>query len=68
MVILPIAEEAAAALTAMALALAAKDRLAGVCLNDIGPEIAPEGLAAIRSYIGVAPKEKLSSMLEAQLS
>jgi len=42
----------------MVLALAAKDRLAGVCLNDIGPEIAPEGMAAIRSYIGVAPKEK----------
>lgn len=45
-------------LIAMALALGAKDRLAGVCLNDIGPEIAPEGMAAIRSYVGVAPAEK----------
>jgi len=45
-------------LIAMVLALAAKDRLAGVCLNDIGPEIAPEGMAVIRSYVGIAPKEK----------
>lgn len=45
-------------LIAMVLAVAAKDRLAGVCLNDIGPEIAPEGLQVICDYIGVEPDEK----------
>jgi pimeloyl-ACP methyl ester carboxylesterase len=45
-------------LIAMVLAAAAKDRLAGVCLNDIGPEIAPEGMEVIRNYIGVRPAEK----------
>lgn len=44
-------------LIAMLLALTAKDRLAGVCLNDIGPEIAPVGLEVIRSYVGIPPKE-----------
>ncbi len=42
-------------LIAMLLAAVAKDRLAGVLLNDIGPEIAPEGLARIMIYLGVAP-------------
>lgn len=45
-------------LVAMLLAATAKARLAGVCLNDIGPEIAAEGMATIRNYIGVAPTEK----------
>jgi pimeloyl-ACP methyl ester carboxylesterase len=43
-------------LIAMALAAAAKDRLAGVCLNDIGPVIEPEGLDAIRDYLGRPPE------------
>ena len=43
-------------LVAMVLASMAKDRLAGVILNDIGPEIMPEGLAAIMDYIGHAPR------------
>ncbi len=42
-------------LIAMALAVGAKDRLIGACLNDIGPEIAPEGLAMIGSYLGKNP-------------
>lgn len=40
---------------AMLLALTAKDRLAGVLLNDIGPEIATEGLDVIYDYIGRPP-------------
>ena len=36
----------------MLLALQAPDRLAGVVLNDIGPEIEAEGLARIRGYVG----------------
>ncbi len=45
-------------LIAMVLAATAKPRLAGVLLNDIGPELAPEGLANIMSYLGVTPKAK----------
>ena len=45
-------------LIAMVLAATVKQRLLGVCLNDIGPEIAPEGMETIRGYIGVAPTEK----------
>ncbi|MEO0960377.1 MAG: alpha/beta hydrolase [Pseudomonadota bacterium] len=43
-------------LQAMAIATAAKDRLAGVLLNDIGPVVEREGLENIMTYIGVAPK------------
>lgn len=39
-------------LVALILAGMAKDRLSGVLFNDIGPEIMPEGLAAIMDYIG----------------
>ena len=42
-------------LIAMLLAASAKDRLLGVCLNDIGPVVATDGLDAIRSYIGKNP-------------
>lgn len=42
-------------LIAMALAATAKDRLIGVALNDIGPEIDPKGMAVIRDYVGKAP-------------
>ena len=45
-------------LVAMVLAATVKDRLAGVLLNDVGPELAPEGLAAIMTYLGVAPRAK----------
>lgn len=44
-------------LIAMLLAATAKDRLTGVCLNDIGPVIEPEGLAAIRDFIGLPPAQ-----------
>ena len=45
-------------LIAMVLAATAKDRLSGVCLVDIGPELAPEGLEVIKSYIGRNPVQK----------
>jgi pimeloyl-ACP methyl ester carboxylesterase len=45
-------------LIAMSLALLAKERLAGVCLVDIGPELAPEGLEAIMGYLGRAPEAR----------
>ena len=43
---------------AMVLAAMAKDRLTGVALNDIGPEIAPAGLETIKDYIGRNPAAK----------
>jgi pimeloyl-ACP methyl ester carboxylesterase len=43
---------------AMGLAATVKDRLLGVCLNDIGPEIAEPGLEAIKSYLGRRPDFK----------
>ena len=45
-------------LIAMALASFAKDRLSGVCLVDIGPEVAPAGLDVIKNFIGRNPEEK----------
>lgn len=36
----------------MLLALGGVDRIAGVMLNDIGPDIEPDGLARIRDYVG----------------
>ncbi|MGR3463379.1 alpha/beta fold hydrolase [Limimaricola sp.] len=44
-------------LIAMVLAATARDRLSGVALNDIGPEIAPEGLETIKGYLGLPPRE-----------
>lgn len=43
---------------AMGLAHMAKNRLLGVCLNDIGPELAQEGLETIGSYLGRRPTQK----------
>lgn len=45
-------------LIAMVLAATAKTRLTGVCLNDIGPEIATGGLDKIMGYIGRNPQAK----------
>jgi len=45
-------------LIAMMLAATAKDRLIGVALNDIGPEIATKGLDVIKDYIGRNPAQK----------
>ena len=38
---------------AMSLAAMAADRVAGIVLNDIGPELAQEGVARIAGYVGV---------------
>lgn len=40
---------------AMLMAALVKDRLSGVLLNDIGPEIDPAGLARIMTYVGKRP-------------
>ncbi len=45
-------------LIAMMLAAVAKGRLIGVALNDVGPEIAPEGLEVIKGYIGRNPRQR----------
>ena len=42
-------------LIAMLMAEARPATLAGVVLNDVGPEIAPEGLARILTYVGQLP-------------
>jgi pimeloyl-ACP methyl ester carboxylesterase len=45
-------------LNAMGLAAAAKDRLLGVALNDVGPVIDPAGLDMIKHFIGRPPAAK----------
>ena len=45
-------------LIAMWLGMVAKDRLLGVALNDIGPEISVIGLEVIKSYVGRNPPQK----------
>lgn len=45
-------------LIAMVLAATARDRLLGVALNDIGPEIEAAGLSVIKDYIGRNPPQK----------
>jgi len=42
-------------LCAMAMAASNRDRLAGVVMNDIGPEINPEGIARVKKYTGKVP-------------
>ena len=45
-------------LIAMLLAATAKDRLAGICLVDIGPDLEEAGLQTIRDYIGRNPPQR----------
>jgi pimeloyl-ACP methyl ester carboxylesterase len=42
-------------LIGMALAATARERMLGVCLNDVGPVIEAEGLDVIAGYIGLPP-------------
>ena len=48
-------------LIALVLASTAPERLSGILLNDIGPEIAPAGFAIIMGYVGRAPVERTLS-------
>ncbi|MDQ2094590.1 alpha/beta fold hydrolase [Rhodalgimonas zhirmunskyi] len=50
-------------LIAMTLAATAKERLSGVALNDIGPELDPAGLEKIAQYIGIPPAAKTRAAL-----
>ncbi|MCK8465372.1 alpha/beta hydrolase [Aliiroseovarius sp. S1339] len=45
-------------LIAMGIAAAAKDRLLGACLNDIGPVIDPRGLDYIKGFLGRRPSAR----------
>ena len=52
---------------AMYLAANARDRLAGVCLNDIGPELTAGGLDRIKTYVGKPPTQKTHQQLAIDL-
>ncbi len=54
-------------LIALVLAATAKDRLAGICFNDIGPVIARPGLDRIKDYVGRNPRAKTHAELAAAL-
>jgi len=54
-------------LIAMGLGLAARDRLRGVCLVDIGPELDPAGLSVISAYIGKNPAYKSHTEMAAAM-
>ncbi|MBV2360101.1 alpha/beta hydrolase [Thalassococcus sp. CAU 1522] len=53
-------------LIAMLLAMVAKDRLLGVALNDIGPDIADTGLDVIKGYLGRVPPQKTHAEVAAR--
>lgn len=54
-------------LIGMGLAAMAKDRLLGLCLNDVGPEIEPAGLEKISDYLGRNPAAKTIAALVERL-
>jgi pimeloyl-ACP methyl ester carboxylesterase len=54
-------------LIGMLLAATARDRLLGLCLNDIGPQIEPSGLTRILGYLGRNPAARTHSELAASL-
>lgn len=45
-------------MASMALAARAPDRILGLCLNDIGPEMEPDGRMRLTTYVGLQPKER----------
>ncbi|ATI42829.1 alpha/beta hydrolase [Pacificitalea manganoxidans] len=55
-------------LIGMGLAAVAGDRLAGLCLNDVGPRIERAGLERISGYIGRNPAARTHEELAAQLA
>lgn len=44
-------------MAAMALAARAPERILGLCLNDIGPEMEPDGRMRLTTYVGLQPSE-----------
>lgn len=54
-------------LIGMLLAALAKDRMLGLCLNDVGPEIHRPGLERIFDYVGRNPAVKTHAELAARL-
>ncbi len=54
-------------LIGMLLAAVAKDRLLGLCLNDIGPEIHRPGLERIKDYVGRRPAARSLAEVAARL-
>ncbi|RUS60919.1 alpha/beta hydrolase [Pseudorhodobacter sp. E13] len=50
-------------LIAMVLAATARDRILGICFNDIGPEIHKPGLERIMDYVGRNPNAKTHAAL-----
>jgi pimeloyl-ACP methyl ester carboxylesterase len=55
-------------LIGMLLAATARDRIMGLCLNDIGPEINREGLARIGDYVGRNPAARSTADFAEKLS
>ena len=55
-------------LNAMGLAATAPERLIGVALNDVGPELDPQGLAAIMAYLGKTPPMRTHEQMAAALA
>lgn len=51
----------------MFLAATVRDRLAGLCLNDVGPEIARPGLERIFDYVGRNPAARTHAEMAAAL-
>ena len=54
-------------LIGMLLAVLAKDRLLGLCLNDIGPVLEWAGLERIKDYVGRNPASRSHAILAAAL-
>lgn len=52
---------------AMYLAGTIPDRISGICLNDIGPELEQAGLDRIKGYVGQKPSQKNIAELAAAL-
>lgn len=54
-------------LIGMLIGALAPGRLAGLCLNDVGPELEPAGLERIKAYIGRAPTARSHAELAERL-
>lgn len=54
-------------LIGLVLAATARHRLRGLCLNDVGPALDPQGLGRIRDYIGRNPKARTHAEMAALL-